>query len=128
MHLVFAFGGEDEQCRAEVGVPDRAAKNDYAFCDKAVDERNVLAPPVLLSARPRRIPVWARELSNEEVIQPAPPSRFRILSDKPGIACHGALATLAPRAVPRIRGTPPRAPSGLTPEPSGIQHTATTKR
>jgi hypothetical protein len=82
VHLAFAFGGEDEQRRAEVGVSDRAAKNEYAFCDKAVDERNVLAPPLLLSARPRRIPTRARELGNEEVIQPAPPSRFRIFSNK----------------------------------------------
>jgi len=89
VHLAFAFGGEDEQRRAEVGVSDRAAKNEYAFCDEAVDERNVLAPPLLLSARPRRIPTRARELGNEEVIQPAPPSRFRIFSN---------------RAVSRVRG------------------------
>jgi hypothetical protein len=73
VHLVFALGREDEQCRPEVGMPERPAQYDHALFGKAVDDRRVLIPAFLLPPRPRVIPARAREFSDEEVFQPTPP-------------------------------------------------------
>ena len=71
--LVRALRREDEQCRPEVGISERATQDDHALFGEAVNEDRVLVPTILLPPWPRAIPTRPGKLSNEEVIQPAPP-------------------------------------------------------